>query len=74
VQREGERRIRVARVSGRVDGRTLRLRFRTRSDKRIGGRGRADRAIERCADLPRTGNLTGPRRGDRGDWGYALGG
>jgi hypothetical protein len=72
VQREGERRIRVARVSGRAADRTLRLRFRTRSAKRIVGR--AERAIERRADLPRTGNLNGPRRGDRGERGYALGG
>ena len=74
VQREGTRRIRVATVRGASEGRTLTLRFRTLSGKRISGIGTARRRIVGCRDRPRRGRLLGPRRDDRGDWGWALGG
>jgi hypothetical protein len=74
VQRDGARLVHVARVVGAVEGRRLRLRFETRSGKRVAGVGTAAHDIARCADFPSTGALRGPHRRDRGDWGWALGG
>jgi hypothetical protein len=62
------------RVTGTVQGRTLTLVFHLRSGLLMTGAGHAANSIDSCAHVPKTGIATGPRGGDRGVWGYGLGG
>lgn len=72
VQGRGTERLQIARVSGVLSGSTITLTFRTRTGRRLTGTGTAP-GLRSCAgDLD--GTLRGPARGDRGVWGYAIGG
>ena len=61
-------------VTGKAKGRTFRLAVHLRSGRTMRGIGTGSGTISTCADIPRAGTATGPRRGDSGVWGYALGG
>jgi len=61
-------------VTGSVSGGSLRLVFHLRSGLRMTGVGVSKVPITDCAGLPRRGTATGPRHGDTGRWGYAIGG
>jgi hypothetical protein len=61
-------------VTGKAHGRSFKLVFHLRSGRSMAGVGVATRTIATCHDVPTTGVATGPRRGDKGVWGYALGG
>jgi hypothetical protein len=47
-------------------------RLRTRTGKRLSGTGKLPKLTSCSGEL--TGKLRGPAQGDRGVWGYALGG
>jgi hypothetical protein len=55
-------------ASGHVSGRTLRLSFRLPNGLVMSGTGTAAHAIHTVSDLPQSGTLSGPRRGDHGNW------
>jgi hypothetical protein len=61
-------------VTGKWHKRSLKLVVHLRSGRSMTGVGTASRTIGSCADIPREGTATGPRGGDSGVWGYALGG
>jgi hypothetical protein len=61
-------------VSGSVTGRSLQLVFQLPSGLRMSGAARASAPITSCVDVPKRGSATGPRAGDTGRWGYAIGG
>jgi hypothetical protein len=61
-------------VSGRVSGRALQLVFQLRSGRSMRGTATAVGAIRTCHGIPRKGAAAGPRAGDRGVWGYGIGG
>ena len=61
-------------VTGKAHGRSLELVFHLRSGRSMVGVGAASKPIATCHDVPTKGVATGPRRGDNGVWGYALGG
>ena len=61
-------------VTGKWHKRSLKLVVHLRSGRSMTGVGTASRTIGSCADIPRAGTATGPRSGDSGVWGYALGG
>ncbi len=72
VQGQGSERLQIARVSGKVEGKALTLTFKTRTGKRLSGTGTAPDLLACSGTL--TGSLRGPAPGDRGVWGYAIGG
>jgi hypothetical protein len=61
-------------VSGKVNGRAFKLTLHLRSGRSMTGVGTASKPIASCLDVPTKGTATGPRAGDKGVWGYALGG
>jgi hypothetical protein len=61
-------------VTGKWHKRSLKLVVHLRSGRSMTGIGTASRTIGSCADIPNAGTATGPRSGDTGVWGYALGG
>jgi hypothetical protein len=61
-------------VTGTVAGRSVRLVFHLHGGLQTTGTGAATAPIKTCAEFPKKGTLHGPRRGDSGRWGYALGG
>jgi hypothetical protein len=65
---------RTVRVTGTVMGRSVRLVFHLHGGLETSGSGVASKPIKTCAAFPRRGTLHGPRSGDSGRWGYALGG
>jgi hypothetical protein len=66
----GRRRVWAASDHGRAHARarTFRVLLQGKDSVVMLGVGRASRAIRRCEDLPRSGQLTGPHKGDGGDW------
>lgn len=60
-------------VTGQAIGRSINLVFNLGEDKRIFGVGSLENDIRGCKGLA-GGPFTGPKPGDSGDWGYAIGG
>ena len=61
-------------VTGKGHGRSFGLALHLRSGRTMKGVGTASKPIRTCAGIPKAGTATGPRSGDHGVWGYALGG
>lgn len=62
------------RVTGDVRSRTLSLVFQLPGRRQVDGHGATAQPITSCRRLPTEGSFSGPRVGDRGRWGYAIGG
>jgi hypothetical protein len=60
-------------VTGQAIGRSINLVFNLGQDKRIFGVGSLENDIRGCKGVA-GGPFTGPKPGDSGDWGYAIGG
>lgn len=59
-------------VTGQAIGRSINLVFNLGQDQRIFGVGSLENDIHGCKGLA-GGPFTGPKPGDSGDWGYAMG-